>query len=115
MSSSESGLQDRFNHQNQLHFDQLRYTGAGHSDFTKLDWFTHQQRDSFASYVGHSPMIDFFSCVQNQSRARVRFDLINKIPRPMAKSKAQKEAAKQKNNNQKKVQESKEQMDEQED
>jgi splicing factor 3B subunit 5 len=86
MSSSAAALlSDRFDSQHHLSLSQLQYAGTGHADTTKREWFLHQQRDSYCSYLGHTPMLDYLSCVQNQSRGRIRFDLLSKIASPINK------------------------------
>lgn len=41
-----------------------------------------QQRDSAASYIGHPYMISTMATAQNQSSARVRYELLQKMVTP---------------------------------
>ena len=56
--------------------------GTGHADTSKWEWCTNQHRDSYASYMGHTDMISFFSLVENEARARVKFNLMEKMLQP---------------------------------
>ncbi len=63
---------DRYNIHSQLEHLQSKYIGTGHADTSKWEWCTNQHRDSYASYMGHVDMINFFALVENEARARVR-------------------------------------------
>ena len=39
-------------------------------------------RDSFASYIGHYGLMDYFGLVENESKARVTFNLLEKMLQP---------------------------------
>lgn len=43
---------------------------------TCSEWATNQHRDSIASHLGHSDIINFFAVAQNQSQGRVRYELM---------------------------------------
>lgn len=73
---------DRYNFQSQLEHLQSKYIGTGHSDTTKFEWLVNQHRDSFASYIGHFPLMDHFALVENESKARVTFNLLEKMLQP---------------------------------
>jgi len=64
--------------------DQLkaRYIGTGHADMTKFEWLTNQHRDTLASHVGHYDQLSYYSVAQNESIARVRYNMIEKIYQP---------------------------------
>ena len=36
----------------------------------------NQHRDSTASYIGHENLLDYFALVENESKARVKFTLL---------------------------------------
>jgi splicing factor 3B subunit 5 len=36
----------------------------------------NQHRDSAASYIGHENLLDYFALVENESKARVKFTLL---------------------------------------
>ena len=40
------------------------------------EWLVNQHRDSAASYIGHYNLLDFFALVENEPKARVRFNLL---------------------------------------
>ena len=73
---------DRYNIHSQLEHLQSKYIGTGHADTNKWEWLTNQHRDSHASYVGHFDMLNYFSIVENEARARVRFGLMEKMLQP---------------------------------
>jgi splicing factor 3B subunit 5 len=81
MDSSAASF-DRFNLQNQLEHFQLKYVGTGHADISKYDWALHHHRDSYASYIAHNHLLDYFSIAHNQPRQRVRFNMLNKMYKP---------------------------------
>ena len=39
-------------------------------------------RDSYASYTGHHPMLEFFAIAQNESIGRVRYEFLQKMLLP---------------------------------
>ena len=73
---------DRYNIHSQLEHLQSKYIGTGHADTNKWEWLTNQHRDSYASYLGHFDMLNYFSIVENESKARVRFNLMEKMLQP---------------------------------
>ncbi len=40
------------------------------------EWLVNQHRDSTASYIGHENLLDYFALVENESKARVKFTLL---------------------------------------
>lgn len=40
------------------------------------EWMVNQHRDSFASYIGHPNLLEFFSIAENESKARVKFNFL---------------------------------------
>ena len=40
------------------------------------EWLVNQHRDSAASYIGHENLLDYFALVENESKARVKFTLL---------------------------------------
>ncbi|KXJ21669.1 Splicing factor 3B subunit 5 [Exaiptasia diaphana] len=75
-------MTDRYNIHSQLEHLQSKYVGTGHADTSKYEWLVNQQRDSVASYIGHGNLLDFFALVENESKARVRFNLLEKMVQP---------------------------------
>jgi len=49
---------------------------------TKFEWLTNQHRDTLASHVGHYDQLSYYSVAQNESIARVRYNMIEKIYQP---------------------------------
>merc|ERR1712018_967007 len=61
---------------------QSKYIGTGHADTTKYEWATNQQRDSCASYMGHFDLMNHFAIAENESKARIRLNLMEKLIQP---------------------------------
>ena len=40
------------------------------------EWMVNQHRDSFASFIGHHDMVSYFALVENESKARIKFNLM---------------------------------------
>ena len=40
------------------------------------EWQVNQHRDSFASYIGHPNLLEFFAIAENESKARVKFSFL---------------------------------------
>lgn len=73
---------DRYNFHCQMVRHQSNYTGTGHSDSTKFEWQVNQHRDSCASYLGHNDLLNYIAIAENETKARVRFNLMNKLLQP---------------------------------
>uniref|UniRef100_A0A452ZLN2 Splicing factor subunit n=1 Tax=Aegilops tauschii subsp. strangulata TaxID=200361 RepID=A0A452ZLN2_AEGTS len=67
---------DRFNINSQLEHLQAKYVGTGHADLTRFEWAVNIQRDSYASYIGHYPMLAYFSIAENESIGRERYEFM---------------------------------------
>ncbi|KAK4057794.1 hypothetical protein OIO90_001013 [Microbotryomycetes sp. JL221] len=75
-----SELRHTFNQQQQqLH---ARYVGTGHADMTKYEWYTHQTRDTYASIVGHAPLLNYMAIGDGEATARVKFELTERMLQP---------------------------------
>ena len=46
------------------------------SNFPFSEWLVNQHRDSFASYIGHPNLVEFFAIAENESKARVKFNFL---------------------------------------
>lgn len=68
-------LSDRLNINAQLEHLQAKYVGTGHADTNKFEWAVNIHRDSYASYVGHPPLLAYFAVAENESIGRVRCGL----------------------------------------
>lgn len=63
---------DKLRTQQQLEQLQARYIGTGHADTTKHEWTSNIHRDSYASYIGHPPLLAYMAVGMGESRERVR-------------------------------------------
>lgn len=75
-------MTDRYNIHSQLEHLQSKYIGTGHADTSKWEWLVNQHRDSHCSYMGHFDLLNYFSVAENESKARVRFNLMEKMLQP---------------------------------
>ncbi|GMP77506.1 hypothetical protein ACSBR2_030913 [Camellia fascicularis] len=73
---------DRFNINSQLEHLQAKYVGTGHADLNRFEWAVNIQRDSYASYVGHYPMLAYFAIAENESIGRERYNFMQKMLLP---------------------------------
>ncbi|RRT74308.1 hypothetical protein BHE74_00004467, partial [Ensete ventricosum] len=67
---------DRFNINSQLEHLQAKYVGTGHADLSRFEWAVNIQRDSYASYIGHYPVLAYFSIAENESIGRERYNFM---------------------------------------
>ncbi|TKR68013.1 hypothetical protein L596_024065 [Steinernema carpocapsae] len=79
---ASSAPTDRFHVLSQLEHLQAKYTGTGHADMNRWEWIVNQHRDTLASIVGHPDHLSYVALVENESRARTRFNLLNKMISP---------------------------------
>ncbi|KAF9677732.1 hypothetical protein SADUNF_Sadunf08G0138000 [Salix dunnii] len=70
---------DRFNINSQLEHLQAKYVGTGHADLNRFEWAVNIQRDSYASYIGHYPMLAYFALAENESIGRERYNFMQLI------------------------------------
>ncbi|KAG7493004.1 hypothetical protein MATL_G00020730 [Megalops atlanticus] len=75
-------MTDRYNIHSQLEHLQSKYIGTGHADTSKWEWLVNQHRDSYCSYMGHFDLLNYFAIAENESKARVRFNLMEKMLQP---------------------------------
>ena len=97
MSGTDSA--GRFNILSQMEHLQSKYMGTGHADTTKFEWATHQHRwesnfrtrnqprchfsrDTFASLMGHTDLTNHLAICENETKARVRFYMLEKMLQP---------------------------------
>ena len=76
---------DKLRTQQQLEQLQARYIGTGHADTTKHEWTANIHRDSYASYIGHPPLLAYMSVGMGESRERVRGMMIERMVAPVGK------------------------------
>ncbi|KAF3907737.1 hypothetical protein AA313_de0209046 [Arthrobotrys entomopaga] len=74
---------DKLRTQQQLEQLQARFVGTGHADTTKFEWTSNIQRDSYASYVGHPPLLSYMALGLNEPAAKLRTHLIEKMIQPV--------------------------------
>ncbi|KAL8491053.1 hypothetical protein ACS0TY_022899 [Phlomoides rotata] len=67
---------DRFNINSQLEHLQAKYVGTGHADLTRFEWAVNIHRDSYASYIGHYPVLAYFAVAENESIGRERYNFM---------------------------------------
>ncbi|KAI9672856.1 MAG: hypothetical protein M1831_000292 [Alyxoria varia] len=65
-------MADKLRTQQHLEALQVRYVGTGHADTTKSEWVANLHRDSYASYVGHPPVLQYMSLGLGECRELVR-------------------------------------------
>lgn len=46
------------------------------------EWAVNIQRDSLASYIGHSHMLTYFSVALNESSGRIKYDFLERMLAP---------------------------------
>ncbi|KAI4547285.1 hypothetical protein MG293_003840 [Ovis ammon polii] len=71
-----------FSNPSQLEHLQSKYIGTGHADTTKREWLVNQHRDSYCSFMGHFDLLNYFAIAEKESKARVRFNLMEKMLQP---------------------------------
>uniref|UniRef100_A0A7I4CNM9 Splicing factor subunit n=1 Tax=Physcomitrium patens TaxID=3218 RepID=A0A7I4CNM9_PHYPA len=49
------------------------------------EWAVNIQRDSYASYIGHAPLLAFFAVAENESIGRVRYNFMQRMLLPCGK------------------------------
>ena len=74
---------DRYNIHSQLEHLQSKYIGTGHADTSRYEWLSNQHRDSYASYVGHFDLLNHIAIAENESKARVRFNFMERMLQPV--------------------------------
>ena len=82
MSGSGADSAGRFNILSQMEHLQSKYMGTGHADTSKFEWAVHQHRDTFASLLGHQDLTNYLAIGENESKARVKFNMLEKMLQP---------------------------------
>merc|ERR1712168_1313440 len=73
---------DRYNIFSQMEHLQSKYVGTGHADTTKWEWVVNAHRDTYASYIGHGDLLSHIAITENETRARVQFNMPKKMFHP---------------------------------
>ena len=74
-------MADKLRTLQQLEALQAKYIGTGHADTTRHEWTNNIVRDSYASYVGHAPLLGYMALGMGESREVVRGQMIEKMVR----------------------------------
>lgn len=61
---------------------QAKYIGTGHADLSRFEWAVNIHRDSYASYIGHHPILSYFALAENESIGRVKYSMTQKMLLP---------------------------------
>lgn len=61
---------------------QSKYVGTGHADLSRFEWAVNIHRDSYASYIGHHPLLSYFAIAENESIGRVKYNMMQKMLLP---------------------------------
>lgn len=79
---TSAGGGERYNIHSQLEHLQSKYIGTGHADTSKYEWVTNHHRDTITSILGHSDLLNFMALTENESKARVKFNFVEKLLQP---------------------------------
>ncbi len=74
-----ASLADRFNVNSQLEHLQAKYVGTGHADMHRFEWAVNIHRDSYASYIGHHPLVSYFAIAENESIGRMKYKYLSNM------------------------------------
>merc|ERR1712071_598506 len=75
-------MADRYNIFSQMEHLHSKYPGCGHADTSRWEWLTNQHRDTYASILGHPDLLNMVAVAENESKARVKFNLMQKMFQP---------------------------------
>ncbi|KAA8894260.1 splicing factor 3B subunit 5/RDS3 complex subunit 10 [Sphaerosporella brunnea] len=78
-------MADKLRTTQQLEQLQARYVGTGHADTTKFEWISNLHRDTYASYIGHPPLLEYMAIGTGEPMAKLRTKLIEKMIQPVGK------------------------------
>ncbi|KAJ9504082.1 hypothetical protein H2202_000138 [Exophiala xenobiotica] len=74
-------MADKLRTLQQLESLQAKYVGTGHADTSTYDWKNNIVRDSYASYIGHPPLLAYMALGMGESKEVVRGQFIEKMVR----------------------------------
>ncbi|EHY58785.1 hypothetical protein HRR83_007511 [Exophiala dermatitidis] len=74
-------MADKLRTLQQLESLQAKYVGTGHADTTPYEWKNNIVRDSYASYVGHPPLLAYMALGLGENKEIVRGQFIEKMIR----------------------------------
>ncbi|KAI9189910.1 Splicing factor 3B subunit 5 [Blastocladiella emersonii ATCC 22665] len=61
---------------------QSKHVGTGHADTTRYEWMVNQHRDTLASVIGYNHLSSFMALAENESIARTRHMLKQRMIAP---------------------------------
>lgn len=76
-------MADKLRAQQQLEQLQTRYIGTGHADTTKFEWTSNIMRDSYSSFIGHPPLLEYMAIGLGEPKEKVRIMLLDKMIQPV--------------------------------
>ncbi|KAF2101299.1 splicing factor 3B subunit 10 SF3b10, partial [Rhizodiscina lignyota] len=76
---------DKLRAQQQLEQLQARHVGTGHADTTKFEWTSNIARDSYASYIGHPPLLQYMAIALGEPKEKARAMMIERMIQPVGK------------------------------
>jgi splicing factor 3B subunit 5 len=74
-------MADKLRTLQQLEALQAKFVGTGHADTTRHEWTNNIVRDSYASYVGHPPLLQYMALGMGEPKDKVRGQMIEKMVR----------------------------------
>ena len=72
-------MADKLRTLQQLEALQAKHIGTGHADTTRQEWTANILRDSYASFIGHPPLLSYMAVGMGESREIVRAQMIEKM------------------------------------
>ncbi len=75
-------MTERYHVLSQLEHLQSKYVGTGHPETSRWEWLTNQHRDSYGSYLGHPDLLNLIGICENETRARTKFNLLQRMVQP---------------------------------
>jgi splicing factor 3B subunit 5 len=58
---------------------QAKYIGTGHADTTRHEWTSNIVRDSYASYIGHPPLLAYMAIGMGESKDVLRGKMVENM------------------------------------
>jgi splicing factor 3B subunit 5 len=78
-------MADKLRTLQQLEALQAKFVSTGHADITRHEWTNNIVRDSYASYIGHPPLLEHISLGMGESKEIVRAQMIEAMVRGAGK------------------------------
>lgn len=78
-------MADKLRTLQQLEALQAKFVSTGHADITRHEWTNNIVRDSYASYIGHPPLLEHMSLGMGESKEIVRAQMIEAMVRGAGK------------------------------